>query len=126
MGCFKLTYEDDFSVNRFFENKGIAKKFSAPSLYEKENHLGNVHAVITDRKLQVEDTNNLGAVNYYTANVTSYTDYYPFGMEIGSRTYHSADLYRYSFQGQEGDPEYYCIMCFHNIKSFKFGNELFG
>lgn len=74
--------------------------------YELKNHLGNVHAVITDRKLQVEDPNNLGTVDYYTSNVTSYTDYYPFGMEIGSRTGHSSEGFRYGFNGKEQDPEW--------------------
>ena len=64
-----------------------------------------MHAVITDRKLQVEDTNNLGTVNYFTANVSSYTDYYPFGMVMPGRSYTSSDAYRYGFQGQEKDDE---------------------
>ena len=60
-----------------------------------------MHAVITDRKLQVEDTNNLGTVNYFTANVSSYTDYYPFGMVMPGRSYTSSDAYRYLFNGKE-------------------------
>jgi RHS repeat-associated protein len=84
--------------------------------FELTNHLGNVLNVITDRKLAMDDvtydpitgvqTSSTpdGYVDYYTAHVVSFSDYYPFGMLMPGR--HGADGdYRYSFQGQESDPE---------------------
>lgn len=64
--------------------------------YELSNHLGNVLAVVTDRKIPLNSTT-------YTADVVQYTDYSPFGVELDNR--HSQHEYRYSFQGQEHDDE---------------------
>ncbi|MGV6862261.1 MAG: RHS repeat domain-containing protein [Putridiphycobacter sp.] len=72
--------------------------------YELSNHLGNVLEVITDRKLAVESTTTSGTVDYYTADVISQNDYYPFGMLLPNRHESSSD-YRYGFQGQELDNE---------------------
>ena len=72
--------------------------------FELSNHLGNVLTVITDRKLPMEDSGNPGTVAYYTADVVSYSDYYPYGMIMPGRNGNSGD-YRYSFQGQETDDE---------------------
>lgn len=66
--------------------------------YELSNYLGNVLAVVSDQKLGYEENGN----TYYKAHVNFVADYYPFGMEIESRTVNSGD-YRYGFQGQETD-----------------------
>ena len=47
-------------------------------------------------------------MNYYTADVISYSDYYPFGMLMPNR--HGADvspsdMYKYGYQGSEKDGE---------------------
>ncbi len=81
------------------------------------NHLGNVLQVLTDRKLQVETTIGSGVLDYYSADVVSQSDYFPFGM-VYSNTDFYVDLvtgldvaivsdndYRYSFQRQEKDDE---------------------
>jgi hypothetical protein len=47
--------------------------------YELSNHLGNVLAVISDRKLQVLDA-GMSLGHYFTADIWSARDYYPFGM----------------------------------------------
>jgi hypothetical protein len=58
--------------------------------YELTNHLGNVYATVSDQKLGVDDGvyNSAGTqtsgtaddiLDYYTADVKSYADYYPFG-----------------------------------------------
>jgi RHS repeat-associated protein len=70
--------------------------------------------VVTDRKLPfdgVPDANNNpiagtpdGNVDFYFADVVSYSDYYPFGMLMPGR-HESAGDYRYGFQGQEMDDE---------------------
>ena len=43
-------------------------------------------------------------VNYYSADVISYSDYYPFGMLMPNR-YGQSDDYRYGYQGSEKDNE---------------------
>ena len=71
--------------------------------YELTDHRGNVMAVITDKKIQV-DANNYGIVDYYVADVISATDYYSGGMQMPGRTY-QPDQYRYSINGQEKSDE---------------------
>ena len=86
--------------------KKITKKYeniSGNKVYELTNHLGNVLATITDRKIS-EDDNSDNTTDYYTADVKSYSDYYPFGQLMPGR-YTGGNEYRYGFQGQEGDPE---------------------
>jgi RHS repeat-associated protein len=68
--------------------------------YELDNHLGNVLATITDRKTGV--SSNGTTVDYYTANISSATDYYPFGMQQPGRNYNVTN-YRYGFNGKEND-----------------------
>jgi RHS repeat-associated protein len=84
--------------------------------YELSNHLGNVLQVVTDRKLAVDDgefdletytytsATPDGIIDYFTADVVSQSDYYPFGMMLPGRN-SSDDSYRYGFQGQEMDDE---------------------
>ncbi len=64
------------------------------------NHLGNVLEVVTDPKLPVPDGN--GNIDYFLADVVSYSDYYPFGMPMPGRNANSGD-YRYGFNGMEKD-----------------------
>ena len=45
--------------------------------YELTNHLGNVLAVITDKKTPVFNTSNV--ITHYKADVIAAYDYYPFG-----------------------------------------------
>jgi len=65
-------------------------------------HLGNLLVVLTDWKLSTD--NGFGGVDFYTADVRSYSDYYPFGMMLPGRNGSAGD-YRYGFQGQEMDDE---------------------
>ena len=71
--------------------------------YEFTNHLGNVLATITDHKIP---HNNNGTIDYYTADIESCADYYPFGMRMAGR---SKDLnttpYKYGFNGKLNDNE---------------------
>ena len=78
---------------------------SAPDdfLYVKDNHLGNVLVVVSDRKLPV-DINADNIVDYYTADVVSATDYYAFGSLMPGRSFNST-THRYGFNGQEKDDE---------------------
>ena len=71
--------------------------------YELSNHLGNVLAVITDRRIQ---TCGAGEVMYYEAQVVTMSDYYPFGMQIQERTLTNTGAeYRFGFNGMEMDNE---------------------
>jgi RHS repeat-associated protein len=83
--------------------------------YQLSNHLGNVLEVVTDRKLPEDDgtyyendifisTTLDNKVDYYTADVVSYSDYYPYGMVMPNRNASASD-YRYGFNGMEMDDE---------------------
>lgn len=63
------------------------------------NHLGNVLAVVTDRKTVVDST--------YEAVVMMASDYYPFGMVMPGRNWTASgtDKYRYAYNGMEQDNE---------------------
>ncbi|MFB3389843.1 thrombospondin type 3 repeat-containing protein [Flavobacterium sp. LAR06] len=73
-----------------------AFRFVGDKQYELSNHLGNVLSVISDRSLYRTD--------HYSADVLSYSDYYPFGMQVPTR-HGQSDNYRYGFQRQEKDDE---------------------
>jgi RHS repeat-associated protein len=87
---------------------GTATQFTAEytyrkvsdKFYELSNHLGNVLAVVTDRKVELTTTNT------YTADVVSYNDYSPYGMLLQHRHgFETGGAYKYGFQGQEKDDE---------------------
>jgi RHS repeat-associated protein len=64
--------------------------------YELTNHLDNVLATITDRRVNTTAGNLL-------PDVVNAQDYYPFGMTQPGRQYVSAIGYRYGFNGKEND-----------------------
>jgi RHS repeat-associated protein len=78
--------------------------------------IGNVLQVVTDRKLAQDNgvydpitglyssATEDGIVDYYTSDVVSQSDYYPFGMLLPGRN-SSEDEYRYGFNGMEMDDE---------------------
>jgi RHS repeat-associated protein len=103
--------------NLFFSlEKTITKSSGINFLYVKDNHLGNVHVVVSDRKLTVDDgvydingnqtsTTPYGIIDYYTADVLSATDYGPFGEILPGRSFNS-NSYRYGYnKGSEKDDE---------------------
>jgi RHS repeat-associated protein len=72
--------------------------------YEIANHLGNVLVTISDKRLGYMDTpSSPSTVDWYTADVLSYSDYYVFGAAQPGRT--GGDSYRYGFNGKENDTE---------------------
>ncbi|HRZ49887.1 MAG TPA: OmpA family protein [Bacteroidales bacterium] len=75
-------------------------------VYEFSNHLGNVLTTFSDRKIAVENISDQGHLAWYTSEILSSTDYYPFGFQMPGRVY-EADGYRYGFNGKEQDPETY-------------------
>lgn len=91
------------------------RNYSGKKVYELSNHLGNVLTTVTDRKIAVDagvfDVNGNqtsstldGNLDYYTADVISYSDYYPFGSLMPGRN-SVAESYRYGFNGYEKDDE---------------------
>ena len=67
------------------------------------NHLGNVLATASDKKIGV-DANSDGVIDYYNADVVTANDYYPFGSQMPGRKYSQANTkYRYGYNGKEND-----------------------
>jgi RHS repeat-associated protein len=71
--------------------------------YELSNHLGNVLTTISDKKFGVPSAGNSSLIDYYTADVTNATSYYPFGSIIPGRTWSNGGKYRFGFNGKEND-----------------------
>jgi YD repeat-containing protein len=79
MATQHLAPDTSVVLNGGFAN-GIKSIFTrGEKLFELSNHLGNVLATISDRRLQA-DTNSDGTVDSYKADIISANDYYPFGM----------------------------------------------
>ena len=97
LGLLKPNLQIYPSVNT--ENKDIEGK----KRYELSNHLGNVLAVISDRKKGSGNLN--GNYTYFDAITFTATDYFPFGMSMPGRTLNT-EGYRYSFNGKEDDNEW--------------------
>lgn len=75
-------------------------------IFELSNHLGNVLVTVSDKKIPVAKTTpNQAQVSYYTADVLSATDYYPFGMSMPRRDTTFSGSYRYKFNGKEVDKD---------------------
>ncbi len=79
--------------------------------YELSNHLGNVLAVVSDKRTYLSTT-----TDNYEADVVSAQDYYPGGMLQPGRSF-SSGSYRYGFNGKENDNE---------VKKDANGNEIVG
>jgi RHS repeat-associated protein len=62
-----------------------------------------VLATVSDRK--IAHSSNSSMIDYYTADVISAQDYYPFGMIMPGRTIINGSGYRYGFNGKENDKE---------------------
>jgi len=108
-----LSVEQQASISNFFRPKG-------ERTYELENHLGNVQATISDKKLSIPSLVNARLVDYYLADVTSSTDYYAFGSEMRART--SPSQYRYGFNGKEKDDEVFNLPS----TSYDFGARMYN
>ena len=76
-------------------------------LYEIANHLGNVLATITDRKIPKETGTPNGIADYYVADIATVQDYYPFGMVMPGRNWKAATAegYGFGFNGKENDDD---------------------
>jgi RHS repeat-associated protein len=83
-------------------------------MYELSNHLGNVISTISDRKLAYGSS----TVDYFNADVLSYSDYYPFGMTMPGRNANAGE-YRHGYQGSEADEEIVNISESHITTHFR-------
>jgi RHS repeat-associated protein len=90
------TFNKGVNANNTFFVKGNKQ-------YELNDHLGNVLLTISDKKIP-QDTDGDGIANYYTAEIVSAADYYPFGMQMPLRTVNDT-AYRYGFNGKEKDDD---------------------
>ena len=71
--------------------------------YELTNHLDNVLATISDRRIQIPNTGNT-AVQVFDADVITAQDYFAFGSLKPGRNYsNNGIIYRYGFNGKEND-----------------------
>ncbi|HKO79596.1 MAG TPA: RHS repeat-associated core domain-containing protein, partial [Chitinophagaceae bacterium] len=100
LGIWNRNVDMDVSPNANSYNFTRGNKF-----FELSNHLGNVLATISDKKIGV-DGNTDGTIEYYNADVVSANDYYPGGMLLPGRTYNTGN-YAYGFNGKRKDNEMY-------------------
>jgi len=83
------------------DSKQREQGYLGKQIFELSNHLGNVLATISDKKLQVSKNTNSTA--YFEADVQTVQDYYAFGMQMPGRKLSGG--YRYGFNGKENDNE---------------------
>jgi len=95
---------DDYVSN---SNIGPAQGLLGLRTYELTNHVGNVMATISDKKISIPSAGNGSLTDHYEADIQSMQDYYPFGMSMPGRNYSSSSTtaYRYGFNGQEHSSE---------------------
>jgi len=98
----KLPYVGATS-NMYTRTAYLVKRYLGLKHYELTDHLGNVNVTILDKKTGTGD-GNPGEYAYLSANLSSFTDYYPFGMPMPERN-GSVSHYRMGFNGQEKDDE---------------------
>jgi RHS repeat-associated protein len=72
--------------------------------YELTNHLGNVMATITDKRIQFT-ISAPGNPTFYFPNVTTENDYFAFELPMQDRSLVVNQNYRYGFNGKENDNE---------------------
>jgi hypothetical protein len=91
--------------NLLVNSQGLVTFTRGNKFFELSNHLANVLATISDKKIPV--SGNGTTVAYYTADVATAGDCYPFGMAMPGRKYQATanSYYRYSINGQEKDKE---------------------
>ncbi|GIK68937.1 MAG: hypothetical protein BroJett020_02320 [Bacteroidota bacterium] len=93
-------------------------KTAGEKAYELVSHLGNVHMVISDRKVSVEDGSS-GNVAYFVSDVISTNDVYPFGSLLPQRNF-SSEKYRYGWnKGSEKDDEITGVVGAHITTFFR-------
>jgi RHS repeat-associated protein len=84
-------------------NLDTAHRYLGYKHYSGSNHLGNVLAVFSDKKIPRDNTSD-GIIDYFQPEILSAMDYSPFGVALSGRSFSAAD-YRYGFNGKEKDDE---------------------
>jgi RHS repeat-associated protein len=79
---------------------GTSRRELGLKSFELANHLGNVLVTVSDKPVYKVSSGTI----YFQSEITSISDYYPFGAPINGRSFSSTE-YRFSFQGQEADGE---------------------
>jgi RHS repeat-associated protein len=83
---------------------GISNFERGNKFFELSNHLGNVLVTVSDKRIPHSTSGT--TIDWYSADVVTANDYYPFGMNMPGRSYTSGSLsYRYGFNGKELDNE---------------------
>jgi RHS repeat-associated protein len=90
------------SYTTFIPDEHIKDLFRGDKNYELSNHLGNVLAVVSDRRTPEFSG---GIFREYNANINSAQDYYSFGMTHPGRSFGST-TYKYGFNGKLKDDEW--------------------
>jgi hypothetical protein len=81
---------------------GTSRRDLGSKSFELANHLGNVLVTVSDKPVYNVSSGTI----FFNPEITSISDYYPFGAPIQGRGY-SNDVYRFSYNGGEAINEVY-------------------
>ena len=79
---------------------GTSRRDLGSKSFELANHLGNVLVTVSDKPVYKASSGTI----FFQPEITSSSDYYPFGAPIQGRSFSSAE-YRFGFNGKENDGE---------------------
>ena len=79
---------------------GTSRRDLGSKSFELANHLGNVLVTVSDKPVYKVSSGTI----YFNPEVSSISDYYPFGAPINGRSFSSTE-YRCGFNGKENDDE---------------------
>jgi RHS repeat-associated protein len=79
---------------------GTSRRALGLKSFEIANHLGNVLVTVSDKPVYKVSSGTI----YFQPEITSTSDYYPFGAPMAGRGY-SSETYRFGFNGKELDLE---------------------
>lgn len=93
--------------NSFSVNNAIGKKPDLNFLFEKDNHLGSVMVVLSDKKLGMDVSGSSVDAEYYQPQIISSNDFYSYQGLMPGRKFNE-NAYRYGAnEGSEKDDEIY-------------------
>jgi hypothetical protein len=79
---------------------GTSRRALGLKSFELANHLGNVLVTVSDKPIYEVSSTTI----FFNPEITSTSDYYPFGAPMAGRGY-SSEAYRFGFNGNEKDDE---------------------
>ena len=80
---------------------GTSRRDLGSKSFELSNHLGNVLVTVSDKPVYKVSSGTI----YFQSEITSSSDYYPFGATINGRSATFGNENRFGFQSQERDDE---------------------